>query len=586
LILFVAGRSARDGRVASGAAAQVLRGLVEDLPFLGGRPVQEWSAPSGAAAAAWVGHGPEAIGPIEHVHAHGGRLALFAGRPIRWGEDDRALDPRRLLEAEPWAGLDGRFAALRDDDAAGRMEVLTDPVGAYPLFRCEAQGARWVSNSPEALRRLAGPGEVDRLALAGLLSGGWSPHGDPLFTSVRRVPRGTLLTLGGDAPAEPPQALPDAEIAALAGAGWDPAEAARLLTESVRALAAWPGRPSLVPVTGGRDSRRILAAALRAGIDFEAVTGGAPDDPDVVAGRALCERAGIGHAIVPADPHGDVFSDPTGSARLLGLITGGTASLADAAGFPMGPREGPLPLWHSGQGGEIARAYYGPGRAGDAEGLASQLYASFTGRRPGRAEPLSEVGRALIHSELLDWVTEQLDAGADPADVPDLFYVHRRMGTWAAPTHGAVEFVRDTTSPLWSARLLPHLLGARRDDRTRERFHRRVLEELAPELVDVPFAGGEGWGRPSRLRRIAGKAAAEARRRLGPRRASAASGTDDPVARVQRLVAAAAAERRDHPAWSVLDRGRVDALLARPTATLDPMSRLYVWRLATVFLAT
>lgn len=586
MILFVAGRGAAGGRVSPALAADALRSLLGDLPFLRGRSVETWSAPSSAAAAAWVTHGPEAIGPVQHVNARDGRLALFAGRPIRWGEDAGALDAGRLFEAEPWAGLDGRFAALRDDDDAGRMEVLTDPLGAYPVFRCEAGGATWVSNSPEALRRLAGPGEPDRLALAGLLSGGWSPHGDPLYTSVRRAAPGTLLTLGGSAPVTAQPGLADAEVARLCGAGWDPPEAAQRLTESVRALAAWPGRPSLVPVTGGRDSRLILAAALRAGIDFEAVTGGAPDAPDVVAGRALCERAGIGHTIVPADPHGDVFSDPEGAARLLALTSGGTASLADAAGFPMSPREGPLPLWHSGQGGEIARAYYGPGRARDAEGLASQLYAAFSGRRPGRVEPLSEVGRALVYSELLAWVSRQLQAGADPADVPDLFYVHRRMGTWAAPTHGAVEFVRDTTSPLWSARLLAHLLGARRDERGRDRFHRRVLEELAPELVDVPFAGGEGWGRPSRLRRLAGKAAAEASRRLGSRRPSAAPGTDDPVARVQGLVATAAAEHGDHPAWTVLDRGRVDALLARPAATLDPMSRLYVWRLATVFLAT
>jgi hypothetical protein len=40
-----------------------------------------------------------------------------------------------------------------------------------------------------------------------------------------------------------------------------------------------------------------------------------------------------------------------------------------------------------------------------------------------------------------------------------------------------------------------------------------------------------------------------------------------------------------HPAWDVLDRERVGALLSADPASLDPMSEIYVWRLAGVFLA-
>jgi len=39
----------------------------------------------------------------------------------------------------------------------------------------------------------------------------------------------------------------------------------------------------------------------------------------------------------------------------------------------------------------------------------------------------------------------------------------------------------------------------------------------------------------------------------------------------------------EHPAWEVLDRARVEQLLATPLDELDEMSRQYVWRLATVF---
>ena len=39
----------------------------------------------------------------------------------------------------------------------------------------------------------------------------------------------------------------------------------------------------------------------------------------------------------------------------------------------------------------------------------------------------------------------------------------------------------------------------------------------------------------------------------------------------------------EHPAWAVLDRARVAALLGTPAAGLDEMSRAHVLRLATVF---
>jgi hypothetical protein len=139
----------------------------------------------------------------------------------------------------------------------------------------------------------------------------------------------------------------------------------------------------------------------------------------------------------------------------------------------------------------------------------------------------------------------------------DRFYLHVRMGTWAGPTHGAVEFVRDTTSPLWSRRLLPDLWAGR------GRFHDEVLERLAPQLKRVPYE------RPPSLPR---KLVATVKRRLS---------SDDPFARILPEIREAVLAQPQHVAWEVLNRGRVEQLLAN--APPDTMSRYYVWRLATVF---
>lgn len=576
--LFLFGWSAA-GAVDAERAVRVLEDLRD--PFLSGRPVQRWTAPGGRAAAAWVAHAPERVGGVRYAAADERRLALFSGRPLLWrGEraDGRApLDP--LSPAWRADALDGRFAALRYEDGDQRPTALTDPAGAYPLFRLEAGRAAWLSNSPTALRALSGGSALDRDVLASLLGGGWSLSGDPVWPEVRRVGWGRSAR----------------EPAALCGCGFDAERAAALLVEALRGLADWPGRPNVVPVTGGRDSRLVLAAALRAGIEFRAVTGGAPDSPDVVIGRALAAAAGVEHALLAAHPHGDAHSRWRDAARVLVRTTGATATLADAAGFPLGPLDGPLELWHTGQGGEIARGYYGAAR-GDPVAL---LYRRFTGARPGRAPLLSDAGARRVREQLGDWVARQRDAGASGEDLPDLFYVHRRMATWAAPTHAAVEPVRDSTSPLWSVRLLGEMLGLPARRRAREELHLRVLEILAPELVDLPFEGGRTWpARRSALGRRAARASSLARRlraELARRRPAAAASTAatatasaggppaDPLDQVVAEVRDAALAAPDHPAWEVLDRDRVGELLGRRAAQLDAMSRQYVWRLATVF---
>ena len=207
------------------------------------------------------------------------------------------------------------------------------------------------------------------------------------------------------------------------------------------------------------------------------------------------------------DPHpfGDFLPHWRAMAAVLRQTTGGTATLADAAGFPLA-------------GARRDRCRCGtPGRAGRSRG-------ATTGRRPDRARErfLGTPARARVGAvrggrargcatasasgpPSARWAARRTSA--------DLFYLHQRMARWAAPTHAAVEPVRDSTSALWSWRLLRrHARAARERARAGAVPPRGALEILAPELVDLPFEGGRPWPVAAVRRRPPHRPRADARR--------------------------------------------------------------------------
>lgn len=592
--LFVVGWSS-DGSVPPGLAPRAVGDLAGRLPFFAGERVQAWRAPSGTVEAAWIAHTGERVGGVRYVHAEPTRLALFAGRPILWGSDGRAdgrgpLDPSGYSNVRAgWdARLDGRCVIVRADDDRRELQLWTDALGAYPVFRTSAAGATWFSNNAEVLRGLHGGRDLDPVALAGLLGSDWSLDGHPVWAAVRRLERGSVLRLSAGEPASRHLNLPAEEIRSRLGGELDAARAAGDLVECLRALADWPGRPSTLLLTGGRDSRLLVAAARAAGLTLPVFTAGAPGDPDMEVAMTVRRLTGLDHRVQPGRRLA-ATSDPQLAARLLALTTAGTAPLTAPLELPLELGEGPLPVVHTGHGGEIARTYFGTGRGG-LEELTELLYRRVVLPGPWRRELLCSRGRELVRRQVRDWVEVQLAAGIGAADVPDVFFAFRRVPNALGPYHGLGEFANDHVSPLWSNRLIDHLLALSPAQRRSQQFHRRVLGELAPELVAVPFADGRSWreqARPSqRRRRVARRLAAQAFRELRRRRGRASSRrrARAPMAEVQRLTRAAVAARPGHAAWEVLERGRVDALLRRPPLTLDWVGREQVWRLATVFL--
>jgi Asparagine synthase len=596
--LFVVGFDPAGVRVE--AMERSLRTLADRVPFLDPSAIRSRRTGDGRAAAVWLCDVGAAVNGIEYVHADAQALALFAGRPIGWSSDRAdgrgTLDPRSYLPpAAEWANrLDGRFVAIRYEQQDGRLEVVTDPMGAYPVYTTETGSSRFVSNRPALLAALMRREEQDEVAIAHFLASGWALGGGCLWKNVRRLERGHVHRFDDrGASIEQLDHVDTPSLVGLYGSGLDPAAAARILVKSVRAAADWAGRPSVVFLSGGLDSRLVFAAAVASGIDFAARTVafpdqlGYPDTGDVVIGRRLAAGHGIPHTVVSRDSPEGVRTD----ARLMRLLTNGLVSIGDTGPLRPPPADGPLELVHSGMGGEISRTFYGIGAPTTAE-LLEQILRHVVPRWP---RPLiSADGEELVRSFVRDWIDRQLGLGARPADVTDLFYLLERMPNWVAPSQMYYEQRNDTISPLWFARLVQYQVSPQAADRERALFHFELLSTLAPDLARQDFDGtNPPWpvfgrhkaGRVHHAQAVANKALREARRRVRARIHRSADMAADPfvtaMVEARRGVAASA----DHPVWRYLDPGRVQSLLGTHPLRLDPRSRRAVWRLASVFAA-
>ena len=569
--------------------------LLAEIPFLRDPARTSWEAPSGRCALATASHAPEQVGGVRYVAVRDDRVAAFTGRPFVW-TDELEADGRAALAPEfylrpatEWIDrIDGRWAALRYDDEKDELEMSSDPLGSYPIYT-GGEGERFFSNSPELIRRLVGTGGSSRSrvsVLAGFFASGAAMDGAPRWEEVDRLPAGVQRFAATDGVRRGPSTI---DWLPLLGDRFDVEIASRRLVAIVRALSDWPGRPTYLSLSGGRDSRLVFAAAVAAKIDVSPRTmtipgaPGYPETKDILLARALCEAAGVGHEII--EPVRAV--PPARSGALLGLLSPGASSLelAAQAAFARTLNAGePIEIVQTGHCGEVARAHYGVSEGEDAAALTDRLVSRVM---PSVPRPLlSRDGKAIYRALVADWVERQLEAGAPASMLPDLFNLDHRMPHWIAVSQGVSEYVHDLANPLWSRRLIPQALGFTPAQRRQELFHLQLLERLAPALLEIPFDVEPLAHRRHRDHGMsAGRARTLAKLRREMRRSLWGYPGPDLLPEIAAHLRLAVESDSGHASWEVLDRRRVHELLRRNARTLDRRSRSMIWRLATVFLA-
>ncbi len=193
----------------------------------------------------------------------------------------------------------GRRSLVRWDPFEREVLVVTEPNGVAPLYLLVEPDRVLLATEPKGIWAVTRVGlKVDVDSLVDLFTVGECLGERTLFREIRALPPGGVLRLSADHVAQRIWYEPRFS----ARVGGDVGAAAELMNAALAAiLSAESRRHSRVTVTlsGGMDSRYLLAGARRVWPDVRAVTFGPPDSHDVLHASEVARRAGVPHESAP-----------------------------------------------------------------------------------------------------------------------------------------------------------------------------------------------------------------------------------------------------------------------------------------------
>jgi hypothetical protein len=510
--------ASRTGRPLEPSVLDLLeaRGRAE-VPFPSDRHVT-WANDSGTVwFAGWQAAGKR--GPLEPCwHLDGEDLTAVAGRVWPrcngWsGAAQVVAQLARHLRTQPLVGgaeaLAGTYV-VASMAAAGPCAVAADPLSIRPLYWGDSADVVVLSTRPAVAASVlaAAAGTVPRRDAVGA---GWLAYvGDAMGTRtgyehITLVPHGAVIeidpmgTIHLHRPPRPVWRLHADELAADACAALD--EVRSEMTVAIRTALRDPETQGCVGLTGGKDSRLVLALLLaddRAS-DLEYQTIGGDDLPDVVAARQLASMFGLRHVTNPGIAErwawrqrvddairGDGLVHCTSrelTFRITVSATAGTRNVGE-------PHLGRLPPDHtvllSGLLGEALRTNY----PDTTQMRSKEQVARFPDHlKVGSIGIVDREVAAWYRAEVHQLLFEEATDDDSPQDVIDSFYLRQRMRRWLGGMHEIDSHNR--VFPLYSITALRLAFGIGAENRHAEWIHHRLMRAACEPLLHLPFTNSE-----------------------------------------------------------------------------------------------
>jgi hypothetical protein len=381
--------------------------------------------------------------------------------------------------------LVSRNGTIWVDEDGSLVRARTSITRVDPVYTAEVPGAIVVSDramwAADVAERL---GDPDPSHVGALLSCGYPLGSATGWRGVSALAPATSVSYAGARGHETPFAgFTGGGTPAAAGA----ARVAAALVDAVAPLRS-AGQPVRLSLTGGKDSRLIAAALVKAGVEVQASTHGFAEHPDVPVATEVARLLGIEHTVTaPAAP--GQKTDVAGRLRATALVADGMLSAFENVGRP-DPRRSPA-LTAGGHGGELLRGGYAEAPAGR---RAAVLRGAETLRRltTARLGLLRKGAAAGYAASLAPWTGSALSRG--PLRALDDFYLVNRAGRWSAAARQAYLIRERLAQPLFDERVVRAARTVPLADRVSGALATAVLAELNPALAGLPYAGKPARG--------------------------------------------------------------------------------------------
>ena len=391
-------------------------------------------------------------------------------------------DGLRVITGWPVAVEDrlaGHYAKV-EINSSGQGVVRQDPYGLHPLYIGRVRGVTLIANRPQLvaveIERLTGMCAARDQRFAAWLAFCGYPIGDRTgYEDVRCVPFGATVRIDPDHGArfsftDAPWLLPAMAI----DDSWIDRIECELIANLRAAIKAMGHTPRL-QLTGGRDSRLVLALAVRAGLlqDVEIVTNGKAGTPDAIVANDLVTSLGLRHTLLKWND-GVVLRNAL--CPHVGRVAGAVGCTDSSISLS---KDGRIAL--SGLLGETLRTNF-PDRTGYQD-----LHSVVTGYMAGPSGKAGILQQDAYTAVLTDGIQNLLEPAKQMARLEDLFdayYLQHRVRRWLAarPERFADEFF-----PLYHPPATELAFHMDWRDRVAGRIHNTIIERAGRLISEPPY---------------------------------------------------------------------------------------------------
>ena len=375
--------------------------------------------------------------------------------------------------------LAGHYARV-ELDQYGHGTIEQDPYGLHPLYIGSVRGVTLIANRPQLvaveIERLTGKSAARDQRFATWLAFIGRPIGDRTgYEDVRCVPFGAGVRIDPDHGArfsftDAPWLLPAMDI----DDSWIDRIECELIA-NLRAAIRTMGHTPRLQLTGGRDSRLVLALVVRAGLlqDVEIVTNGKADTPDVIVAKDLTTRLGIQHTI---SKWNDGVIDLHELCAHVGRVAGAVSPLDSSISLS---KESRMSL--SGFHGETLRTHW-PNKSGFQD--FHSVVTEYLSGPLGKAGILQRDAYTAALADGVQGILEPVEQVAGPEDLFDAFSLQHRVRRWLAarPERLADEFL-----PLYYPPATELAFQMDWSDRVAGRIHNTIIERAGRLISEPPY---------------------------------------------------------------------------------------------------